>query len=54
MSKPAPVAWLYKGDPDFNGDRWRENWCVTLNHALAMWKAAPDEPIPLFRAEAGE
>ena len=48
----GPAAWLYKGDPDFDGDTWGAKWCVTTDEHLARFKIRPDEPIPLFRRPA--
>jgi hypothetical protein len=48
----VPAAWLYKGDPDFDGTTWRENWRVTTDEQLARFKAGPGCPVPLFRRAA--
>lgn len=48
--KPVPVAWMYRGEPDFDGKKWRENWLVTLDRRLAEYGAGLDKPIPLFTA----
>jgi hypothetical protein len=48
----APAAWLYKGDSDFDGTTWRENWDVTTDEQLARFKASPGCPVPLFRSAA--
>ena len=45
---PEPVAWMYQGEPSFDGTDWRETWDVTTDKRLAEFKAAPDQPIPLF------
>jgi len=46
----TPVAWMYKGEPDFDGKNWNENWGVTTDYEVAKWRAKPEEPIPLIIA----
>lgn len=46
--EPDPVAWMYQGEPSFDGTDWRETWDVTTDKRLAEFKATPDQPIPLF------
>jgi hypothetical protein len=53
--KPPPepgkvTAWMYQGEDDFDGIRWRENWKVTIDEKLARFKSGNKEPIPLFQA----
>ena len=48
----APAAWLYLGEPDFDGTTWRENWRVTTDEQVARFKAQPGCPVPLFRHPA--
>ena len=45
---PDPAAWMYQGEPSFDGTDWRETWEVTTDKRLAEFKATPDQPIPLF------
>jgi len=45
-----PTAWMYQGEDDFDGIRWRENWDVTIDEKLARFKSGNKEPIPLFKA----
>lgn len=45
-----PVAWMYRGEPEFDGTAWRENWEVTTSHQLAVFKAQPNQPVPLVPA----
>lgn len=47
--KEAPVAWLYKGEPDFDGANWQEKWYVTTSEEVARFKSQPEPSIPLFR-----
>jgi hypothetical protein len=44
----GPTAWMYRGEPDFDGERWRENWKVTLDEKLARYKSGNKEPVPLW------
>ena len=46
--EPEPVAWIYQGEPSFDGSDWQETWGVTTDKRLAEFRAAPDQPIPLF------
>jgi hypothetical protein len=49
--EPGKVtAWMYQGENDFDGIRWRENWEVTIDEKLARFKSSNKEPIPLFKA----
>ena len=51
MPEPGKVmAWMYQGEDDFDGIRWRENWEVTIDEKLARFKSGNKEPIPLFKA----
>ena len=43
-----PVAWMYQGEPSFDGTDWQDTWEVTTDKRLAEFKATPDQPIPLF------
>ena len=47
--REAPAAWLYRGDPDFDGTTWLVNWRVTTDERVARFNALPDKPVPLFR-----
>jgi hypothetical protein len=44
----APTAWMYQGEPDFDGKQWRENWKTTLDEKLARYMSGTKEPIPLW------
>jgi hypothetical protein len=44
----APTAWMYQGEPDFDGEHWRENWKTTLDEKLAHYMSGKKEPIPLW------
>jgi hypothetical protein len=48
---PVPVAWMYRGEPDFDGKKWRENWLVTLDQRVAEHGVRLGKPIPLFHAQ---
>jgi hypothetical protein len=50
-SQPEPEevkAWMYRGEADFDGENWRENWEVTLDEKLARFKSGNKEPVPLW------
>ena len=51
VAQPDPVAstaWMYQGEPDFDGEHWRENWKTTLDEKLARYMSGKKEPIPLW------
>jgi len=48
----GPAAWMYRGEPDFDGKNWRENWEVTLNEKLARFKSDGKDPVPLWNSPA--
>jgi hypothetical protein len=50
----GPTAWMYRGEPDFDGERWRENWKVTLDEKVARFKSGNKEPVPLWGRPAIE
>jgi hypothetical protein len=50
----VPTAWMYQGEPDFDGEHWRENWQVTLDEKLARFKSGDKEPVPLWNRPAIE
>jgi hypothetical protein len=55
LATPPPepgkvTAWMYQGEDNFDGMRWRENWEVTIDEKLARFKSGNKEPIPLFKA----
>ena len=55
LATPPPepgkvTAWMYQGEDNFDGIRWRENWEVTIDEKLAHFKSGNKEPIPLFKA----
>ena len=43
--KPEPVAWQYKGEPSFDGNRWHENYQVTTNEQVAKFKDKSAQPL---------
>lgn len=49
--EPAPFAWLYKGDPDFDGKQWHQPYEVTLSENVAKYRSQPEKPIPLYKAQ---
>jgi hypothetical protein len=40
-----PVAWLYKGDADFDGKEWRDNIRVTTSKQVADWQGKDIQPL---------
>jgi hypothetical protein len=50
----GPTAWMYRGEPDFDGERWRESWKVTLDEKLARYMSGNKEPVPLWDRPAIE
>jgi len=40
-----PVAWIYKGDPYFDGDNWCEKYELTDSKQLAFWKDKDAKPL---------
>jgi hypothetical protein len=45
----GPTAWMYQGEPIFDGERWHDRWEVTLDERLARYKSGDKEPVPLWR-----
>ena len=55
LATPPPepgkvTAWMYQGEDNFDGMRWRENWKITIDEKLARFESGNKEPIPLFNA----
>lgn len=47
LREQEPVAWIYKCEPWFDGNRWREQSGVTLDEQVAKFKG---EPKPIYAA----
>jgi hypothetical protein len=47
-SNAESVAWLYKGEPWFDGSRWHDKYEVTTDERLAKWK--DKDALPLYDA----
>ena len=43
--KPEPVAWMYKGEPWFDGKLWNEKIEVTKDKLVAMFKDQNAKPL---------
>lgn len=43
--KPEPVAWQYKDEPSFDGNRWHENYQVTTSKQVAKFKDKNAQPL---------
>jgi hypothetical protein len=44
----GPTAWMYLGDPCYDGDRWHDQWEVTLDEKVARYKAGNKKLVPLW------
>lgn len=42
-----PVAWLYKGDAWFDGNKWHDNFEVTTSEQVAKFRCV-DDAVPLY------
>ena len=40
-----PVAWIYKSEPYFDGDKWCEKYELTDSKKLAFWKDKDAKPL---------
>jgi hypothetical protein len=40
-----PMAWLYKGDAEFDGKEWRDNIRVTTSKQVADWQGKDIQPL---------
>ena len=47
LREQEPVAWLYRCEPWFDGNRWQEQSGVTLDEQVAKFKG---DPKPLYAA----
>lgn len=47
-----PVAWMCPAEPYFDGNKWHDQWQVTLDQRLAEYWARPGKPTPLFTRAA--
>ena len=45
----GPIAWMYLGEPDYDGREWHDRWEVTLDEKLARFKSGNKDPVPLWR-----
>ena len=43
----GPTAWMYLGEPDFDGRDWHDHWEVTLDEKLARYQSDNNDPVPL-------
>ena len=43
--KQEPVAWQYKGEPSFDGNRWHDNYQVTTSKQVAKFKDKNAQPL---------
>ena len=40
-----PVAWLYKSEPSFDGNKWHDTFEVTTSKQVALWKDKDAKPL---------
>jgi hypothetical protein len=40
-----PVAWMYKDEPSFDGDKWHDKYNVTTSHQVAKFKDSNCKPL---------
>ena len=40
-----PVAWMYKGEPWFDGSKWHEQYSVTTDEQVARFKGNNCQPL---------
>ena len=55
LSQPepeGPTAWMYLGEPNFDGRDWHDHWEVTLDEKLARYASGNNDPVPLWRTPA--
>ena len=48
----GPTAWMYLGEPDYDGRDWHDHWEVTLDEKLARYVSGNKDPVPLWRTPA--
>ncbi len=50
VAEGEAVAWQYRDDPWYDGNKWHESFSLTRDVRLARWKGIGDE-VPLYRAK---
>ena len=40
-----PVAWIYKSEPSFDGNKWHDTFEVTTSKQVALWKDKTAKPL---------
>jgi hypothetical protein len=50
VAEREAVAWQYRDDPWYDGNKWHELFSLTKDVCLARWKGIGDE-VPLYRAK---
>jgi hypothetical protein len=43
--KQEPVAWLYKSEPSFDGNKWHDTFEMTTSKQVALWKDRAAKPL---------
>jgi len=44
-AKDEPVAWIYKGEKSFDGNKWSEEYELTASKQVALWKDKDAKPL---------
>ena len=40
-----PVAWIYKGEKSFDGNKWSDEYELTASKQVALWKDKDAKPL---------
>ena len=43
--KDEPVAWIYKGEKSFDGNKWSDEYELTASKQVALWKDKDAKPL---------
>jgi hypothetical protein len=44
-AKDEPVAWRYKSEPSFDGNKWHDTYELTASKQVALWKDKDAKPL---------
>ena len=44
-AKDEPVAWIYKGEKSFDGNKWSNEYELTASKQVALWKDKDAKPL---------
>ena len=45
LPKQEPVAWIYKGEKSFDGNKWSDEYELTASKQVALWKDKDAKPL---------